>query len=64
VNPLNARLIARLGLGDLLLGLVLAAIGLSQAVLVLSIAGTVFLLTGAGMLLWVLRTRGRATTGS
>src|SRR5262245_16302157 len=47
------RVFGLMGAGDLVAGLVCAAIGLSQDIQVLAIVGTVLVLSGAGMLAYV-----------
>jgi threonine/homoserine/homoserine lactone efflux protein len=48
-----------MGAGDLVAGLVCAAIGLSRDVQVLAIVGTVLVISGAGMLAYLAWSRSR-----
>jgi hypothetical protein len=54
-----SKLLGLLALGDVLVGLVLAAVGLSSDHQVLAVVGAALLLSGGGMLAWVVLSRNR-----
>ena len=54
-----SKLLGLVALGDLLLGLVLAAVGVASDNRVLSIVGAALLVSGGGMLAWVVLSRNR-----
>jgi hypothetical protein len=51
--PSTTRVLGLVAMSDLLVGLVLSIVGLSQDRQVFSIAGVVLLISGGGMLTWV-----------
>ncbi len=56
------RVLGLMGAGDLVVGLVCAAIGLSRDIQVLAIVGTVLIISGAGMLAYVVWSKSRPET--
>jgi hypothetical protein len=56
------RVLGMMGAGDLVAGLVCAAIGLSQDIQVLAVVGTVLILSGAGMLAFLVWSKSRPET--
>jgi hypothetical protein len=58
----NPLVLGLMGVGDLVAGLVLSAIGLTQDNQVLAIVGTVLLISGAGMLAFLVWSRNKPET--
>jgi len=58
----NYRVLGLMGIGDLVAGLVCAAIGLSQDIQVLAIVGTVLVISGSGMLAYLVWSKSRPET--
>jgi hypothetical protein len=58
----NYVVLGLMGAGDLIAGLVLSAIGLSKDNQVLAIVGTVLLISGAGMLAFLVWSRSKPET--
>jgi hypothetical protein len=55
----NSRVLGLMGAGDLVAGLVCAAIGISRDIQVLAIVGTVLVISGAGMLAFLVWSKSR-----
>jgi threonine/homoserine/homoserine lactone efflux protein len=58
----SSLVLGLMGAGDLVAGLVCAAIGLSQDIQVMAIVGTVLTISGAGMLAYLVWTKSRPET--
>lgn len=58
----RSRVFGMMGAGDLVAGLVCAAIGLSRDIQVLAIVGTVLIISGAGMLAFLVWSKSRPET--
>ena len=58
----NYLVLGLMGVGDLVAGVVLSAIGLTKDNQVLSIVGTVLLISGAGMLAFLVWSRNKPET--
>jgi branched-subunit amino acid transport protein AzlD len=58
----NYLVLGLMGVGDLVAGIVLSAIGLTKDNQVLSIVGTVLLISGAGMLAFLVWSRNKPET--
>jgi hydroxyethylthiazole kinase-like sugar kinase family protein len=58
----NYLVLGLMGTGDLVAGLVLSVIGLSKDIQVMAIVGTVLVLSGAGMLAYLVWSKSRPET--
>lgn len=56
------RILGLMGAGDLVVGLVCVAIGLSRDIQVLAIVGTVLVISGSGVLAYVVWSKSRPET--